>query len=487
MRTIATIFVLFLILTASAHAAVGDFVILEEINSLGRPAERKWPKAAGTLWGTNGGSLPQNVTVGSGLNYNPATRVISATNSGGTWGSITGTLGDQTDLAAALALKAPLASPTFTGTVTIPSGASISGYLTTASAASTYLTITNAASTYLTPTGNGSGLTALNASALSSGTVSDSRLSANVSLLGSSIALGSEVSGTLPIANGGTGQTTASAARVALLPSLTGNANKVLTVNSGASDVEWRTPSSSSTISTPKVIYVEANGNDGTAEIGNPAKPYANGTTAFNAGQATAQPFVMRFGMGEFTVASSAGSGYCRAVFGSGVMVDGTEECTLLTWEAYGSGSTNATGGNAGTVDLQAYHIHLYVIAVGGSVSVDDGNTYTSGNGGTVTVRGHAAVSVDVRGGGIGNLESGAVNGGNGGSITLAGAILIGSEGLRGEGGVGSGSNGSDGTLAADGVDLRGATTSGFSSITLGRCSYTTGLSITDKGGNAEY
>jgi len=35
---------------------------------------------------------------------------------------------------------APLASPTFTGTVTIPAGASISGYLSTASAASTYAT-----------------------------------------------------------------------------------------------------------------------------------------------------------------------------------------------------------------------------------------------------------------------------------------------------------------------------------------------------------
>lgn len=39
---------------------------------------------------------------------------------------------------AAASTYAPLASPTFTGTVTIPSGASISGYLTTASAASTY-------------------------------------------------------------------------------------------------------------------------------------------------------------------------------------------------------------------------------------------------------------------------------------------------------------------------------------------------------------
>ena len=44
---------------------------------------------------------------------------------------------DGTDLK--WASVAPLASPTFTGTVTIPAGASISGYLTTASASSTYL------------------------------------------------------------------------------------------------------------------------------------------------------------------------------------------------------------------------------------------------------------------------------------------------------------------------------------------------------------
>lgn len=50
-------------------------------------------------------------------------------------------------------LKAPIANPTFTGTVTIPAGASISGYLATAVAASTYLTIANAASSYVTSTG----------------------------------------------------------------------------------------------------------------------------------------------------------------------------------------------------------------------------------------------------------------------------------------------------------------------------------------------
>jgi hypothetical protein len=46
---------------------------------------------------------------------------------------------------------------------------------------------------------------------------------------------------TIALANGGTGQTTAAAARVALLPALATNAGKVLAVNAGATDVEWIT------------------------------------------------------------------------------------------------------------------------------------------------------------------------------------------------------------------------------------------------------
>lgn len=49
------------------------------------------------------------------------------------------------DITTPLAAKAPIASPTFTGTVTIPAGASIDGYLTTSTAAGTYETITNVA------------------------------------------------------------------------------------------------------------------------------------------------------------------------------------------------------------------------------------------------------------------------------------------------------------------------------------------------------
>lgn len=49
------------------------------------------------------------------------------------------------------------------------------------------------------------------------------------------------ISGTVPVNQGGTGATTAADARVNLLPSYTGNANKVLSLNSGATDVEWTT------------------------------------------------------------------------------------------------------------------------------------------------------------------------------------------------------------------------------------------------------
>lgn len=47
------------------------------------------------------------------------------------------------------------------------------------------------------------------------------------------------VTGMLPIANGGTNASTAATARSNILPSYAGNANKVLAVNSGATDVEY--------------------------------------------------------------------------------------------------------------------------------------------------------------------------------------------------------------------------------------------------------
>ncbi len=57
-------------------------------------------------------------------------------------------------------------------------------------------------------------------------------------LSASAVALGSDVSGTLPISNGGTGATTASAAAANLLPDQTGNSGKFLKTN-GSGTLSW--------------------------------------------------------------------------------------------------------------------------------------------------------------------------------------------------------------------------------------------------------
>ena len=61
------------------------------------------------------------------------------------------------------------------------------------------------------------------------------------------------VTGTVAIANGGTGATTAAAARTNVLPSYTGNAGKALVVNGGETDVVWTPLSGSGTVTSVAV------------------------------------------------------------------------------------------------------------------------------------------------------------------------------------------------------------------------------------------
>lgn len=133
-------------------------------------------------------------------NYSSYSPTLTGTGASGTWGiSITGTAATDTT-------RAPLASPTFTGSVTIPAGASIAGY---APLASPTFTGTPAAPTATA----GTNTTQLATTAFVSSAISTSN------------------SAVRPIANGGTGQTSAAAALLALLPSQSGQAGKALTTN----------------------------------------------------------------------------------------------------------------------------------------------------------------------------------------------------------------------------------------------------------------
>jgi len=85
-------------------------------------------------------------TTGQVLSFD-GTELKWATVSGGggvAWGAITGTLSDQTDLNTALGLKAPLASPVFTGTPSLPTGTTAvtqtAGNSTTALATTAFVT-----------------------------------------------------------------------------------------------------------------------------------------------------------------------------------------------------------------------------------------------------------------------------------------------------------------------------------------------------------
>lgn len=87
-------------------------------------------------------NLPANVVeIGNEISQAKINEINAGTLATQTWVSAS-----YLTTASASSTYAPKASPTFTGTVTIPAGASISGYLTTASAASTYQTISGMSS-----------------------------------------------------------------------------------------------------------------------------------------------------------------------------------------------------------------------------------------------------------------------------------------------------------------------------------------------------
>ena len=283
----------------------------------------------------------------------------------------------------------------------------------------------------------------------------------------------SNVTGTVAIANGGTGQTTAANAINALLPSQTGNAGDVLTTNgtvaswaaaSGGGitqltgDVTAGPGSGSQASTVAKIQGTTVSGTTGTTNVVFSASPTLTGT-------ALATNLTMTGTLTVPTIVSTPGAGVTLSLTGGTAASSGNGGQVTINGA---NGSSVTTGGNGGTVTISGGAANGTNNNTGGAVNLQAGQSVESGTGGTVTISsgtggtgsgtagatggttnvnggtGGAGSSTSGNGGGI-NIKAGSggggVAGGQGGQAELAG----------GTGGTGSASGGSGGAALVQG------------------------------------
>ena len=275
-----------------------------------------------------------------------------------------------------------------------------------------------------------------------------------------------------------------------LLPKLGGG-----TTNFLRADGTWNAPAGGGgSLTNPHVFYVRSDGNDSSPGDGTPSHPFATAQKAYDTGVTAAVPFVLDLGVGSFTITLTADwSSYAKAVRGAGGTFITSTSPTVLTVTGNASPATTTDNQGAPGNSIPALNLsglYFLMTSTGQNVTADDGNTYTAGPSGNVILSGsNAWVSVTLISGGDQGSSLGVVNSGGAGNVTLTGNLSNGADGINlsdaavYNGGIAGG----PGAITADGCDLRTGGVTNGPTITLGRCSYGSGLGFTDKGGNAAY
>lgn len=223
-----------------------------------------------------------------------------------------------------------------------------------------------------------------------------------------------------------------------------------------------------------------AHGDDLTAEMGNPSKPYLTAQAAYAAAVAMGGNKVLVLSPGAHFI-TAAGGNVTGTFLGYGTMV------TTLLIDVQGTALADAAAGNGGSIDIEIDRLTVSVSATGGGAwTTDEMYWATGGAGGNVAIKGHGIASANVNGGGASG--PGATTGGNAGQAVFKGLTVL---GVNATGGAGA-SMGMAGDVYMDDCDASAcAWTIDGARMHFGRTSYSSAAAAelsslyTDRGGNA--